>query len=101
SYGLRVTQFYEGFRVEAEIMMWAVAFRCRDIRLLREGLAGEEADVCVMAGFPKGCSWPLICTRARKARWQFARRSHRKATRRSWCGTSAAGSAMIPLVVRT
>src|SRR6266480_3876217 len=53
SYGLRVTQFHEGFCVEAEIVMWAVALGCHDIRLLRERLAGEEADVCVMTAFRK------------------------------------------------
>src|SRR6266403_2129330 len=52
-YGLRVTQFHEGLRVEAEIVVRAVALGCRDIRLLRERLAGEEADVCVMATFRK------------------------------------------------
>src|SRR5271169_1043770 len=47
-YGLRVTQFHEGFRIEAGIVMRAVAFRSCDIRLVREGLAGEEADICVV-----------------------------------------------------
>src|SRR6266550_5961421 len=50
-YGLRVTQFHEGFRIEAEIVVRAVALRGGYIRLVREGLASEEADIRVVPAF--------------------------------------------------